>query len=165
MKIKFRNDVSVEDSLVFEKIYDENLQMDAQEKQELKEDGAEFIYMVDAETGDLIGETYFCPLDLFKDEEPDELQPDEGTSPYFNKNYAYCYSTTILPKYQGMGFGKLLKSYYLGYIKAKGFSGSIGHAKDVASVGLNTGFGGNVVRQFDNWYQTGETHFLYVCDF
>ena len=55
MGIRFTNEVTLEDSLVFEKSYHENLQWDLDSKQELKDDGTEFLYMVDADTGELIG--------------------------------------------------------------------------------------------------------------
>lgn len=162
MQVKFVHNYPLEASLIFESIYDENLQMDLEEKQELKDDGAEFITMIDEETGNPIGETYFIPLDVFKGSEPDELQPDEGLDSYFGKGLIYCYSTTILPDYQKQGLGKILKAYLYGYTVAKGFKGSIAHAKAGPSIKLNTYFGAEIVNEFDNWYQTGEKHYLYL---
>ena len=86
MSIKFTNDVSLEDSLVFEKVYPENLQWDLESKQELKDEGTEFLYMVDGDTGALIGEAYFLPLDTMKDWPPDEEQAEDGLGPYYGKN-------------------------------------------------------------------------------
>lgn len=162
MTLKFKHDVPLEDTMIFESIYPENLQMDLEEKQELMDDGAEFIILLDEDTGEFIGETYFVPLDTFEGEEPYELQPDEGLEPYFGKNLIYCYSTTILPKYQKQGYGKILKAYLYGYVKAKGFAGSIAHAKEGASIKLNTFFGAKIIGEFGNWYGTGITHFLYL---
>jgi GNAT superfamily N-acetyltransferase len=162
MEIKFVHNLPLEQSLIFEEIYDENLQMDLEEKLELKDDGAEFIFMINGESGELIGETYFIPLDVFEGEEPDPLQPDEGLTSYFGKGLIYCYSTTILPKHQQKGFGKLLKAYLYGYVYAKGYKGSIAHAKAGASIKLNTYFGAEIVGEFENWYQTGITHYLYL---
>lgn len=162
MRIKFTSDVSLEDSLVFESVYPENLQWDLEGKQELKDDGTEFLYMVDADTGELIGEAYFLPLDTMKDWSADEEQPEDGLGPYYGKNAMYAFSTTILPAYQGKGYGRLMKSYCLGYWKGNGFNLAVGHARDGASLFLQEFFGAEVVERFDNWYQTGETYNLYL---
>lgn len=162
MTLKFTQDVSLPDSMVFEEIYPEELQVDVEYKQELKDKGCEFIYMIDEETGEMIGETYFIPLDNLKDEEPDELQLEDGLDPYYGKNLIYCYSTTILPKFQNQGFGKILKSHLYGYISAKGYAGSIAHAKQGPSIQLNTFFGAKIIGSFENWFQTGITHLLYL---
>lgn len=162
MKIKFTNDVSLEDSLVFEKVYPENLQWDLDGKQELKDDGTKFLYMVDEDTGKLIGEAYFLPLDTMEDWPSDEEQPEDGLGPYYGKSAVYAFSTTILPEYQGKGYGRILKAYCLGYWKANGFELAIGHARDGASLSLQEFFGAEVVGRFDNWYQTGEAYNLYI---
>jgi GNAT superfamily N-acetyltransferase len=162
MKIKFTKDVSLEDSLAFEVIYAENLQYDLAGKQELKDDGIEFVYLVDGDTGAVIGESYFIPLASLKDWPPEEDQPDEGLEPYYDKNAMYCYSTTILPEYQGKGYGAILKSYYLGLCAARGFDYSIGHARFNGSIQLNQSFGAKIVGEFSDWYKTGEVYYLYV---
>jgi GNAT superfamily N-acetyltransferase len=162
MKIKFTNDVSIEDSLVFEKVYPENLQWNLESKQELKDDGTEFLYMVDGDTGELIGEAYFLPLDTMEDWDADEEQTEDGLGPWYGKNCIYPFSTTILEKFQGKGFGKLLKSYCLGLWKARGYDYAVGHARDGASIGLQQYFGAEVIGSFPNWYQTGECYSLYL---
>lgn len=162
MKIKFTDDVSLEDSVVFERVYPENLQWDIEEKQELKDDGVEFLYMIDAETGDLIGEAYFIPLDTMEDWPPDEEQKEDGLEPYYGKNAMYAFSTTILPQYQGKGYGRILKSYCLGLWKGRGFDLAVGHARDGASLGLQESFGAKSIARFDDWYGTGETYNLYL---
>lgn len=162
MKIKFTNDVSFEDSLIFEKVYPENLQWDLEGKQELKDDGTEFLYMVDADTGELIGEAYFLPLDAMKDWPADEEQSEDGLEPYYGKNAMYAFSTTILPDYQGKGCGKILKAYCLGLWKARGFELSLGHARDGVSLKLQESFGANVVQTFPTWYGGTEPYSLYL---
>ena len=161
MRIKFTNDVSLEDSLVFESIYPENLQWDLEGKQELKDDGTEFLYMVDGDTGALIGEAYFLPLDTMEEWPADEEQAEDGLGPWYGKNAIYPFSTTILTEYQNKGYGKLLKSYCLGLWKARGYDYAVGHARDGASMKLQEYFGAEVVETFDNWFLTGETYYLY----
>ena len=156
--------ITLEESLIFETIYDEELRMSIDEKQELIDNGAEFIFLIDSKTKELIGETYFVPLDSFEGLEPDEEQGDEGLEPYFGKNLAYCYSNTILPKYQGKGYGLLIKMHLLHYLEINRYSGVMGHAKEGASVSLNThkNIKSKIVGEFNNWYGTGKTHYLYL---
>lgn len=162
MSIKFTNDVSLEDSLVFEKVYPENLQWDLESKQELKDEGTEFLYMVDGDTGALIGEAYFLPLDTMKDWSPDEEQAEDGLGPYYGQNAMYAFSTTILPEYQSKGYGRLLKAHCLGLWKGRGFELAVGHARDGASLSLQEFFGAEAVERFDRWYGTNETYSLYL---
>lgn len=162
MSVKFTKDVSLESSLIFESVYPENLQWSLEDKQELKDDGTEFMYMEDAETGELIGEAYFLPLDTMKEWPADEEQPEDGLGPWYGENCVYAFSTTILPDFQGKGYGKLLKAYCLGLWKERGFEYAVGHARDGASMGLQEYFGAKSIGRFDNWYQTGETYNLYL---
>lgn len=162
MRIKFTKDISLEDSLVFEKVYPENLQWDLESKQELKDDGTEFLYMVDGENGALIGEAYFLPLDIMEDWDPDEEQLEDGLGPWYGKNAIYPFSTTILSEYQNKGYGKMLKAYCLGLWKARGYDYAVGHARDGASLSLQEFFGAEVVNQFDNWYNCNEVYYLYM---
>lgn len=162
MKIKFTAEISIEDSIVFEKVYPENLQWDAPAKQELKDDGVEFMYMVNAETNELIGEVYYIALDKMKDWDADEEQLDDGLEPYYDKNMMYCFSNTILPKFQKQGYGKILKAWFLGYSKGEGFELTIGHARPEGSLQLNESFGAEVVRTFETWYGLNENVYLYL---
>lgn len=162
MKIKFTSDVSLEDSLVFEKVYLENLQWDLEGKQELKDDGTEFLYMIDADTGALIGEAYFLPLDTMKDWPADEEQLEDGLGPWYGNNCMYAFSTTILPEYQGKGYGRLLKSYCLGLWKARGYDYAVGHARDGESIKLQQFFGATVIQTFPTWYGGDESYNLYL---
>ena len=57
--------------------------------------------------GKLVGETYGIPLD--GEEEIPEGCPKDPHS-------IYCYSTTILGKYKGRGYGKILKAVFIGRI-------------------------------------------------
>lgn len=162
MKLKFSLDIPLSDTMCFEEIYPDELRVDLEYKQYLKDKGAEFIVLLDEETGNFIGETYFVSLDNLKDDKSDELQLVDGLEPYYGTNLVYCYSTTILPKYKNLGYGKILKSFFYGYLKAKGYRGSIAHAKEGASIKLNTFFGAEIIDKFDNWFQTGVTHILYL---
>jgi hypothetical protein len=161
MILKFVHNIPVEESMVFESIYPENLSMSLEDKKELAEEGAEFVYLKDGETGELIGETYFLPLDLMQDWDADEHQDYDGLDPFYGKEAVYCYSNTILPKFQKQGFGGILKSYMLGYLRAEGWKIVVGHARHNGSLQLNKSFGAEAVEHIDDWYQTAEMVTLY----
>lgn len=160
MSIRFTNNVSLEDSMIFESVYPENLQWDLESKQELKEDGVEFMYMTD-EFGKLIGEAYYIPLDGMKEWPADEEQKEDGLEQFYGKNCMYAFSTTVLPEIQDRGYGKILKAYCLGIWKAEGYEYALGHARDGASLNLQLSFGATVIDKFPDWYHTGETYYLY----
>lgn len=161
MKIKFIENFPLEKSLVFESIYPENLQFELGDKQDLKNSGATFITMIDEESGEPIGESYYLELDLMEDWEEDEHQKEDGLGNWYGKKCAYIYSTTILPPYQGKRYGAILKSFVLGRIKKEGYDFVLGHARENGSIQLNEFFGGKREEKFEDWYKTGETYFLY----
>jgi len=71
--IKFKYDVPLDQTMAFEAVYHENLQLDLAEKEEIREiPGSIFVWMfID---GELVGESYGSPL--LACDEPDE--PIEG---------------------------------------------------------------------------------------
>jgi hypothetical protein len=91
-KYTFLHQWPIEDTMVFEDIYPDNLKISLSEKLNLKDLGAEFIYIQDIETKKVIGETYFIAIDDLTEELP-------GLAEWKNKNAVYVYSTTILPSY------------------------------------------------------------------
>jgi len=156
MKIAFVHDWPLRETLIFEEQYSDDLKIDLAYKQELKAMGAEFIYILDADLNTLIGETYFIEIEKL-DEDLSDI------SRWTNKNAVYVYSTTILPKYQNKGFGKILKSYFLGYAKAN-YAYVLGHAKENASIKLNKYFGAEIIREERNWHGSGETFYFYKIE-
>lgn len=73
----------------------------------------------------------------------------------------YCHSNGLLPEYQHKGFGTIMKSYMLGYLKGLGFKRVLGHAHEQGSIQLNDKFGARHVHCFKNWYGTGHRYWLY----
>jgi GNAT superfamily N-acetyltransferase len=159
-QMKFVFNVPLDGTMQFEGLYRESLRLDLSKKQEYREAGAAFIYLANDKTGELISETYCIDvdrmLDLFNE---DEIPP--GVREWYGKNAVYCYSNTTLQKYQSRGFGKTLKAYYLGYVRAKGFCFSIGHGRRNGSIQLNQSFGAEIIRAYANWAGTGEIYDFY----
>jgi GNAT superfamily N-acetyltransferase len=154
-EIAFRSEVPLEETMAFEAVYPEQLQMTLPAKRNLlKTPGAVVVWMfVD---GELAGEAYGIPMAGF-------LQEMQGAELVQNDpaQGLYCFSNTILPEFQGRGLGEALKKHWLGMAQERGFSVIYGHARPGASQGLNAKFGARFLGDFPDWYGTGETYRLY----
>ena len=152
MKITFKYDLPLNETMQFEAIYPDELQMDLVEKQELRDaKGSIFVWMFVDDV--CVGEAYGVPLSSL-DEAVEGLADADPRA-------MYCYSNTIMPDYQGKGWGKILKAHWLGFVKGAGFSLICGHARPNGSQQLNDDFGVQWLGDFPDWYGTGETYRLY----
>jgi ribosomal protein S18 acetylase RimI-like enzyme len=70
------------------------------------------------------------------------------------KRSLYIASTGILPKYQGKGFGALLKSWEVAYARSHGFTRIVTNtrSRNKAMIRLNRKFGFRVVRKIPRYY-------------
>jgi GNAT superfamily N-acetyltransferase len=154
--IKFKYGVPLDQTMAFEAVYHENLQLDLAEKEEIREiPGSIFVWMfVD---GELAGESYGSPL-LTYDEPIEGLT---GLTDSERRTAIYCYSNTILPAFQRHGLGSILKAHWLGLAAGKGFEIVYGHARPGGSQALNAKFGAIFLHGFPDWYETGEEYRLY----
>jgi len=154
--IKFRYNVSLEETMTFESVYHENLRYPLAEKRALWETpGALFVWMFVGEV--LVGESYGIPL-------ANLAEPIEGLTELTEKEREvgiYCYSNTILPPFQKRGFGRILKAHWLGLAAGKGFEFVYGHARPGGSQALNVHFGATLLGTFPNWYETAEDYVMY----
>lgn len=157
MQITFKDHVPVEDTMEFEQQYEDKLQWSTEDKDELItlcQPTVAYMYI----DGKLAGETYgLSPADdyTFRNEEIEDCNINDHVS-------CYCYSTTILPAYQGLGLGKILKAYWLGLVKARGYQYVIGHATSPTAVSLNRSFGAKFeMKIHQHWYGTDRTAIYY----
>lgn len=151
MKISFRTNLTAKDTECFEAIYEPELQLESADKDEILQNGIAAWILVD---GKLAGESYgICPADL-----DEEIEDIEGRP----KNAFYIYSTTILPEFQGMKLGKLLRAFLHGLILASGkYDVICGHATSPAMVAINEFFGAEFVAHHEEWYGTKRTAHFY----
>jgi hypothetical protein len=148
LAITFRFTYPIERTMAFELEYHPNLRLRLPEKQSLLK-RAVTIWML--EGGKLVGETYgISSTDV--DEMP-------GCPP--DPRAIYCYSNTILGKYQGKGYGAILKATFLGRV-SRDFDKVYGHARPGASQALNRKFGAQMGKTYKNWFGTGEDYRAYV---
>jgi GNAT superfamily N-acetyltransferase len=148
--IIFRFKYPISRTMAFEREYHKNLRLSLRDKRAMLK-RAIAIWML--EDGKLVGETYGLPLDG-KDEMPG--CPRDRYS-------IYCYSTTILRKYQGKGYGAILKAAFIGRV-ARDFKRIYGHARPGASQALNRKFGARFGKTQKNWFGTGEDYRVYVLE-
>lgn len=153
MKISFKDysQISVSDTMVFDEQYPEELQFDEEEKNEILDGCAVAVWMfVD---GELAGECYGTQVMNLGEDIPDVFEYPDAL---------YCDSTTILPKFQGRGLGKVLKDYYNELAIGRGFTTLIGHATSDAAVKLNIRYGAKFGAVHQNWYGTERTAHFYA---
>jgi hypothetical protein len=154
--IKFCYALPLEQTMSFEAVYPESLQLDLPQKQQVwSVPGSVFVWMY--VNGELAGETYGIPLN-----DADELIEQVTDIPAEqNKNAIQCYSNTILPSFREQGLGTLLKAHWLGLAVARGFHVVYGYARAGGSQALNAKFGAVFLAAFPDWYGTGEEYKLY----
>jgi len=142
-----------EDAAIFEKVYHENLQMEPDEKKELFKHSIAVLMYVDDE---LVGETYGIPTQELEEEIPN-VTKDAQT--------IYCYSNTIIPSHQHFGWGKIMKAFWMGFVKAKGFKKVVGHTNmQTGSDILNAFFGARFGQIHKDWYGTGTPYVAYEIE-
>jgi hypothetical protein len=101
MLITFSFEYPISRTMAFEKEYHPNLRFSLRQKRQLLKDAIK-IWMFDH--GRIVGESYGVPLNRIS-EIPEGCPRDPES--------IYCYSTTILSRYQGRGYGKILKAAFI----------------------------------------------------
>lgn len=155
-QIRFDYAVPLEETMDFEAVYHPGLQLDLEQKREVWETpGAFFVWMyVD---GVLAGESYGIPLTSSSD-----LIEDLLLLPKNEKEKAVCcFSNTILPAFQGKGYGSILKAHWLGLAVGRGFDVVYGHARPGGSQALNAKFGAVFFEDLPDWSGSGEDYKKY----
>jgi GNAT superfamily N-acetyltransferase len=147
MRLTFTHDVRIEETMIFDDRYEDVLQLTADEKRDLlRHTIAVWMYC----DGELAGEIYgLSPLRMSRDcgEEIEDTDESDDTS-------LYVFSTTILPRFEGRGLATVLKAYFQGFAKARGYEAIVGHATSPAMVRINEKFGATFGPVHENWYGT-----------
>jgi hypothetical protein len=148
MKIMFNSHLPVTKTMAFEAVFEPGLRLDLRYKRSIIKNGiAAWMFVDDV----LAGETYgIRPRDL--GEEIEDVEKRDLDS-------IYCYSTTILPKFQGRGLAKILKAYWLGMVAP--ISTVVGHSTSPGMVKINELFGAKHTVKHANWYGTRREAWFY----
>jgi hypothetical protein len=158
MEVDFIEGLPLEETMIFEA--EHSIQLTKDQKQELKNAGAVFLYLTGKESNELISETYYIRVDDMK-KLSKELQA-EGFQDYLGQNAVYCYSNTTLKPYRRKGYAGMLKEYFLKQVKCKGYDYVIGHARRNDSIKLNLSHGAIIIRGYPNWSGSETYDFYYI---
>ena len=142
-----------------EKCFCEELQMTEEEIKDSMCDNGALVYLA-FEGKKLIGNTYGNILQG-TDEEWFDGHWDPKDYKHYNKKTLYVTSTAVLPEYRNKGIATRLKIVMHEDLKGHGFKYVIGHAHKGTMINICKKFGGKVIKQFKNWYDSPETHYLY----
>lgn len=74
---------------------------------------------------------------------------------------AYISSISVIKRYQGQGYSKLLKQVLYNELKSTGYKEVRGHARDGKSWETTKKMGGKLIKTIDNYYETGEKYHYY----
>ena len=143
--------------MIFDRLYHPNLQQTIPEKRDVLQ-RAIAVWMYDATRRTLIGEAYGTSAD---DAAEDDGEGHDDIVRYGRRRAFYVYSTTVLPRFQGRGLGKILKAHHLGRMRQAGYRYAIGHARDGASLALNLRFGAKLLTRHPDWHGTGDLYRFY----
>jgi GNAT superfamily N-acetyltransferase len=143
----------VAETMCFEDVYENSLRLDRDEKTEIISNGVATWMLVD---GMLAGEIYGVT--------PAHLDEDTPDVPKNDPRSIYCYSTTLLPQFQGRGLSKILVAYWNGLARGAGFEKVIGHATSPGIVAVRAFFGARFGATHCNWYGTTRTARYYECE-
>jgi GNAT superfamily N-acetyltransferase len=152
MVTTFYKNIPIEETLIFEDIYEKNLRLSLERKKEILTKGFAAWMMVD---GILAGEIYgIRPSDLHE-----KIEDVDGNE----RDTIYLYSTTILPQFQGKGLGKILQAYWQGSLPPS-IKVIIGHATTDIRMKIHLFFGAKLLKEHRNWYGTKRTAQFYRID-
>lgn len=164
MTLTFLDDLPLEPTMEFEEAYEESLRISLEDKAELFSPhyGPVVDYLL--VDGELAGETYGVQVAALAEDEEDPLPDLDIVPPDKQALTCYCYSTTILPAFQGRGLGHILKAHWLGKVFNGGYDLVIGHSTSPDMAYINETFGAHHVegREHTSWYGTPRTARFYV---
>jgi GNAT superfamily N-acetyltransferase len=143
-------------TMKFEECYEEELRISPEERKDIIKSGL-VVYM-QGSCG-LIGECYGAtPFALeFIDETPEDCVPEDDES-------IYVYSTTILPMYQGQGYGKALIEEFARHASDQGYVKLVGHATTPAMRYIREQQGAILHKKgvHEKWFGTNRTAHFYT---
>ena len=150
MVFTFATSMPIADTATFEDVYEEALRLDLDAKDEIVTSGVAAWMFVN---GTMAGECYGIAAGAFDDDIEDVVP---GRS-----DVVYCYSTTLLPAFQGRGLSKILVAYWNGLARGAHFHTVAGHATSSAMISVRASFGATFGAVHPRWYGTQRTAHFY----
>lgn len=152
MKIRFSQQLPVDESMYFETLFESAFQLSLEEKSQIIMNSIPIWMYSDNQ---LIGECYgIWPGAL--------NEPIEDIKDRKDIDTIYCYSTALIKSFRGKGLSKILKAYWLGLVKANNFNNVVGHSTSPAMDKVIEFFNGSFIRTHNNWYGTRRKAKFYI---
>jgi len=164
MEISFTNDFIATDR--FEKLYEEELREEPEDREDIIRHGLVVkMFLDDVLIGECFGITpyeYAFVLDNgqgFYDEEDAITDVDMS-----DHESVYVWSTTILPAFRGMGYGKQLRTEFARYASEIGYAKLLGHATSQSMVHIIQDLGGifHLKGIHEEWFGTKRAAHFYT---
>ena len=146
-----------------ERCFHPDIQEDWEGKQALIKSSKSCFFAYDK--GKIIGESYTVAEYEPEDDSDDSKHMIEIMKRCKEENGIYGYSIGVLPEYEGKDIAKRLKIKTLMDSKRQGYKKCFLHAKQGASSHLQKFFEGQLITERHNWFDTGNTHYLYKITF
>jgi GNAT superfamily N-acetyltransferase len=165
MEISFTNDFIATDR--FENEYEEDLREEPEVREEIIRHGlVVYMFLDDKLIGECFGispHDYMCILDkgLGSYYGGDDNIVDVDMS---DRESVYVWSTTILPEFRGMGYGRVLREEFANYASRKGYAKLLGHATSQSMVHIIREMGGifHLKGIHEEWFGTSRTARFYT---
>jgi hypothetical protein len=157
--ITFSNYVPIQDTMVFEKMFEKELRLTFENKKNIVMDSVCAWMFVG---GKLAGEIYSISAKKMLVMEPENME-DLDDLRYLTDKTAYLYSISVLDKFQGHSYGELMYAYHLGQLYTH-YNKLVGHATDCgATAHIAQKFGACMMQDcvHKNWYDTDRTARFY----
>lgn len=142
MRITFKTKWPVEQTTIFERVYEPQLRLRLADKRKILRSAICVWMFVD---GELAGECYGLS--------PYHIEWDIADLKQSRPGDIYCFSTTILPKFQGSGLGKILVAYWNALASAL-YTRVIGHVTSDAMCAIRKLYGARFTATHKHWYGT-----------
>lgn len=144
-----------ENEMQFSSLYPERLSYTEESYKKFKEAGGEVLYLMMRDKQ--IGQTCFMSLqDRIKclKNITDEEKEFEG------RNAVYVWNFAVLPEFRHQGIAHILKSYFIFFARRMGYRFIIGHCT-LDMMRINRRMGAHMVKEINNYEDTGDTYFFY----
>jgi hypothetical protein len=145
MNISFTTSIDLDRTMIFEQLFEPELRLELEEKQNILRGGSGIWMLVD---GELAGETFAATPYALAINGNEKI---EDTDPLDDESW-YVYSTALLKPYQGgiLSLAPILVSCFMGYAKTY-TEKLIGHVTTERMKRLRSLFGATFGAKHENW--------------
>jgi GNAT superfamily N-acetyltransferase len=164
MEISFTNDFIATER--FENEYEEELREEPEVREEIIRHGLVVnMFLDDVLVGECFGITPYEYAAVIDEGQGYYREDDAITDVSMTDNESvYVWSTTLVPQFRGLGYGKKLREEFARYASSKGYAKLVGHATSKSMVCLAESMGAIFRKSavHPNWFGTDRTAHFYT---